>query len=396
MCERANPMAHHIGFVITSFGGGGAERSAITTALAWSPPGEAVIVVANGKGPYRDETIRRARVDDLGQSAVARNFVRFAWALRGAVRRHNLRVLVVNGFGINHLVLLARHLRLIPDIAVVVIERNQTSHKITNLKGNRLRQAAIAFLTCRIYRRADAIVAVSDGVSRDLASLLAVDQRRIAVIYNPVDVLSIQAAIDAPVPTWLETQFLQLKSPVVISAGRLQPQKSYLDLVEAFAKLHPEIAGSLVILGDGPLRAEILERAAHLGLENQIWMPGFVDNPWWFISRSSVFALSSRWEGFARVLVEALACGVPVVSTDCPSGPREILKHVDTAQLVPVGDVSQLSSAIYLSLTSRRTSANPNLERFGPHFVAKQYQSVVDIAIGRHRVRRRQEPTALR
>jgi glycosyltransferase involved in cell wall biosynthesis len=138
--------------------------------------------------------------------------------------------------------------------------------------------------------------------------------------------------------------------PVILGVGRLTVQKDFPTLIRAFARVRQKRNARLLILGEGELRSELNALVAELGLQADVALPGFVENPFVFMRHASLFVLSSAWEGFGNVLVEAMACGMPVVSTDCPSGPAEILQNGKWGRLVPVGDVQALSEALLATL----------------------------------------------
>ena len=203
------------------------------------------------------------------------------------------------------------------------------------------------------YGWADVVVGVSEGVSRDVEGVLGLVAGSVVTVWNGVDRARVEAGVEGfPEPGPFAEVFEGLVRPVVVTVGRLVEQKAQLDLVEAFARLPEELRGSLVVLGEGPLRGVLEGRVRELGLKGRVVFAGFVDNPWWFVARSDVFVLSSRFEGYPLVVLEALVCGVRVVSTDCPSGPREMLDGVEGAWLVPVGDVGALSGAMVEALTA--------------------------------------------
>jgi glycosyltransferase involved in cell wall biosynthesis len=290
-------------------------------------------------------------------------------------------MLVTNSFGVSRVVLAAKIARIIRT-GVLVVERNTLSVALVDRFRSRPVRSAVLLLTRWLYRRADAIVGVSDGVSRDLEATLRLPAGSVITIYNPVDTDHITAAIDEAVPELLGAAFSGLARPVVTTTGRLVAQKAHRDLLDAFAALPDRDRGSLVILGDGPLRADLVQHAKHLGIAEQLWMPGFVDNPWWFIARSDVFALSSHWEGHPRALLEALACGVPIASTDCPSGPSEILEGIPNTRLTPVGDPAALAASIRELLMHATDSAHiVDMGRYAPAEVAARYSDVVTQAI---------------
>jgi len=192
------------------------------------------------------------------------------------------------------------------------------------------------------YRHADVVAACSSAVADDIAKLSKLPRERVHVIYNPTDP-DIEAKAQEPVDhLW----FNESKIPVILSVARLDPQKDLQTLIRAFSLIRKERPARLAILGEGSERAKLEGLVKDLGLENDVWMPGFVDNPFKFMKRSAVFALSSKFEGFGMVIAEALAVGTPVVSTDCPSGPSEILEGGKWGKLVPVGDHEKLAEAI--------------------------------------------------
>jgi glycosyltransferase involved in cell wall biosynthesis len=205
------------------------------------------------------------------------------------------------------------------------------------------------WLAKQFYRKADCIIAVSEGVADDLVSVAGLARSEIRVIYNPVVTPELVARAEEPlVHPWL----VPGAAPVVLGAGRLSPQKDFATLLRAFAQVRAARPVRLIILGEGELRGQLEAQAAALGVSEDIQFPGFVDNPYAYMRRAGVFVLSSAWEGFGIVLVEAMACGAPVVSTDCPVGPAEILDGGRYGPLVPVGDGGALAQSI-LSMLDR-------------------------------------------
>jgi glycosyltransferase involved in cell wall biosynthesis len=210
-----------------------------------------------------------------------------------------------------------------------------------------LRYAPIRLL----YPHIDRIIAVSAGVAEDTTRISRVPPERIAVVRNPVITpeLATEAALPCDHP-WLG----EGQPPVILGAGRLQRQKAFPDLIRAFAKLRRRSQGHahcrLMILGDGSARPALASLIGELGLEGSVTLPGFQANPYPFLARAALFVLSSAWEGSPNVLTEAMALGTPVVSTDCPSGPSEILDGGRYGPLVPVGDTDALAAAMAATL----------------------------------------------
>ncbi len=206
-----------------------------------------------------------------------------------------------------------------------------------------LRYAPIRLL----YPRLDRILAVSNGVADDTARIARIPRERIGVIRNPVITpeLDIQAAEPCAHP-WLAPG----QPPVIMGAGRLQRQKDFPTLIHAFARLRATRDCRLLILGEGSGRPKLEALVAGLGLSASVDLPGFQANPYSFLARAGLFVLSSAWEGSPNVLTEAMALGVPVVATDCPSGPEEILDGGRYGPLVPIGDVAALAEAMRATL----------------------------------------------
>lgn len=194
-----------------------------------------------------------------------------------------------------------------------------------------------------LYPRIERIVAVSEGVAEDTARIARLPRRSITVIRNPVITpeLTAQAAEPCPHP-WLRDE----RVPVILGAGRLQRQKDFPTLIRAFARLRSQRNCRLLILGEGRGRAGLEGLIQGLGLTGEAALAGYQANPYPFLARASLFVLSSAWEGSPNVLTEAMALGIPVVSTDCPSGPSEILGGGRFGPLVPVGDAEALGTAM--------------------------------------------------
>jgi len=225
---------------------------------------------------------------------------------------------------------------------IVLSERNRSDHQYrsTGLRGRTMRR-----LIRWLYPKADAIVAISEGVKKSLESL-GVPPKLVKVIYNPQHLNYIEECASESISLELNG-----RGPILVTIGRLIDQKDHVTLLEAFAQVHEKTDVRLIIIGEGPKRQELEQIARDLAVSQRVCFAGWQSNPFALMKQSNVFVLSSRFEGFGNVIVEAMACGLPVVSTDCPSGPREILKEGEAGILVPVGDRNALAQAIITLLT---------------------------------------------
>lgn len=374
--------ARSVVLLIHSLDVGGAQRSVITTAAAWPSSWNCEIVSARG-GPLLADARRAAKTRVVAETWPGLlGIARFMLELRSIAHEERPSAFLSNSFGVTRIVLLLKKLRWTGRSAIIVIEHSTLSVKMAGLYGNGLLQRLAIRLTRWLYRSADAIIGVSDGVARDLEQALDLPEGVITTIHNPIDVARIEAAVNAQVPVDLEVAFRFLQRPVVLTAGRMVSAKSQVDLLKAFALLPDRIRGSLVILGDGPLRQELEQEAKRLGIRDRVWMPGFVENPWWFVARAEVFALTSRLEGFPLVLAEALACKTPVISTDCPSGPRELLENASSARLVPMGDAKLFAAAVEDLLNAvPECFGSSVLSSYAPVVVAVRYAELVERVI---------------
>lgn len=361
----------HIALFMNNLPTGGAERVMLSLARAFAARGHRVdFVLVVRHGELVAQIPSTAKVVELG--AVHRNRVLPGLLrLESGTRRLVTRALyqakppkVVRGLPplarylrrarpdallstlpVNNLVALwAAALAGVPT-RVVVREATHESSDLPGEEGPFLR--LFPQLAHRWYPRAAAVVTVSNGVADDLASFVGIERERLTTIYNPVDLARIAAESQlAPDEPWLAPG----GPPTLVAAGRLVPQKDFVTLLHALARVRRERPVRLVVLGRGPLRERLAELAGELGIAEALRMPGVVANPFAYLARAAAFVLSSAWEGLPNVLLEALACGCPVVATDCPSGPREILADGRYGPLVPVGDPAALAAAILATL----------------------------------------------
>lgn len=231
----------------------------------------------------------------------------------------------------------------------------------------------------------DGIIALSHGVKRELCEIEPSLEPLTTVIHNACVDERITSALQKPLPTDLPSA----EVPVILAAGRLSPEKRVDRLIDAFAALLPRTPSELWILGEGPLKGALEKRASDRGVRDHVKFLGFRSNPFDFMRRATVFALTSAYEGFGNVIVEALACGAPVVATDCPYGPREIIEPGKTGFLVPPDDIEGLAAAIERVVTDaplRASMSKAGVERakaFASTEIAAQYADLFDRIVAR-------------
>lgn len=350
--------------------GGGAERMMVNLAGGIAAKGYPVdLVLVRRQGPYLDLVPPSVRIVDLGTGRVVRSIPALARYLREERPAALLSTLV----HVNVAAVIAGRLSRTGTRIVV----REACHVSSAREIDRWFLGRVAYrLLPWAYRRADAIIGVSDGVADDLANVCGIKPADIHRIPNPVVTpeLATRAAepLDHP---W----FAPGQPPVILGVGRLTEQKDFATLIRAFAEVRRKRKARLVILGEGHLRLELEQLAHELGLQDDVLMPGFASNPYSWMSRAAVFVLSSRFEGSPNTLVEAMACGTPVVATDCPSGPAEILQRGSFGALVEIGDTSAIAKAIdaYLDNPPNRNLVLARAHQFSVDPVAEQYLSVL-------------------
>jgi glycosyltransferase involved in cell wall biosynthesis len=291
-------------------------------------------------GPYLETVPPGCRLWPLGARHVETAFP----ALVRYLRRERPAVLFTDKDSVNRMALLARQVAG-ADCRCAV--RLGTTVSV-NLANRKRWQAALQRLSIRrLYRRADTVIVPSHGAAKDLAAIMEAPASRITVLPNPVIHPGLEPLATEPVN---EPWFEKRDRPIIVAAGSLTPRKDYTMLVDAFARLRARRPCRLILVGDGNQRTALEAQAQRLGVEGDVRFTGFLRNPYPYIAHADVFAHSSRWEGLGVVLVEALALGTPVVSTNCPSGPSEVLDGGRVGRLVPVGDAAAMAEALAATL----------------------------------------------
>ena len=361
-----------IALFVPSLRGGGAEQVMVNLARGFSEQGYKVdLVLQRAEGPFLSKVPDKVRIVDLR----AKRMALALFPLISYLRREKPRSLLAAMTHTNIVALLARKLARI-ETRVVVSERNTIS--ITSHTSKTLRSRFLPLIAKRLYYWADAVIAVSKGVADDFAEFLKFPREKIRVIYNPVVTPEILEKAEEPLEhPW----FKPGEPPVILGVGALTKQKDFPTLIHAFALVRRERPARLMILGEGEDRPKLEALVRKLGLEKDVALPGFIDNPYKYMKHAAVFVLSSQWEGLPNVLIEALALGMAVVATDCESGPAEILEGGKWGRLVPVGEPDSLSHAILETLQSGHGPLPKAVwERFSLDKVVTAYLQVLSIS----------------
>lgn len=327
---------------IPSLGGGGAERMFARLATQFAGLGHEVdLVLMTSDGiAYRDEQSDAVRIVDLQRPRLWTSF----FAFRRYLAREKPDVVISAMPLANAIAAWSRRLAKTAT-PVILTEHNAVSLAFGDCDVPRYRPLVWAARSS--YRFADAAVGVSSGVAARLRTVPGVRAAKVHVIHNPAWSKDMEERALEPVQhPWL----VERGVPVIIGIGRLEAQKDFGTLLRAFAKCRLDREVRLLLLGEGSQRAQLEALARELGIADDLSMPGFVENPFACMGRATLLVLSSIHEGLPTVLIEAMACGTPVVSTDCPSGPTEILGGGRYGQLARVGDAAALAAAILAEL----------------------------------------------
>jgi len=365
----------HIALLMPTLEGGGVQRSMLHLARALADLGHRVdLVLYKAQGEFVDrvpsgikvvalETAARwvgrlhafrAAPEHLFQLAMPillprkpHGTLRCLPALVRYLRAERPAVLLSAEPDLNLVALWARRLAGL-SVRTLISERiHLSTHLRDGAERRKWRWRFIVPLLRRMYPEADRIIAVSHGVADDLRMLVGLPSELVTTLYNPVVDSELAKQADAPIDhAW----FVPGAPPVIIAVGRLAEQKDFPALLRAFAQVRAQRQARLLILGEGRMRGELTALGRALGIAEDLSLHGFASNPFAYMARAAVFVLSSTYEGLPGVLIQALACGCPVVSTDCPSGPAEILENGQYGRLVPVSDPAAMAQAILSTL----------------------------------------------
>lgn len=349
-------------------GGGGAERVMLNLASGFVQHGLKVdLVLGKAWGPHIEKVPPQIRVVDLKASGLLSTTIALVRYLRQEKPLAMLSALHYT----NEIAVWAKRFAGV-STQVIVSEHNTFSQAIQHT--SKTKRYLLPFFVRHFYPWADGIVAVSQGAAKDLARNTGLPIENIQAIYNPVITPELLEQVKEPLDhPW----FQQGQPPVILGVGKLETQKDFPTLIRAFARIRKMRSARLMILGWGPDRTKLEDLVKELDLEDDVSLFGYVNNPYPYMAKASVFVLSSAWEGLPTVLIEAMAVGTPVVSTDCPSGAAEILDNGKNGLLIPVGDSPALAEAILEVLDGKhKTIDSACLDRFT---LAKSTQHYLDL-----------------
>ena len=387
----------HLAVFVPDLRAGGVARFAVTLAAAFADRGHRIdLVVCGATGPFLGQVPDSVNLVELRRSwlfpaqvvaAAPRSLPALSLhclrtgrplpnlsrlpALARYLRRERPHALLSAKTLANLVAVWAARLAGAPT-RIVISEHGHLSSEAEHQGGH-----SLAPFVRRTYPRADVRVAVSDGVAADLSRFAHLPRHAIVTAHSVGDAGLAERAKAPLAHPWLQPD----APPVILGAGRLARQKDFATLLRAFARVRARRRARLVVLGEGALRSDLEALARALGIAADLEMPGFVHNPWAWMARAAVFVLSSVWEGLPAVVIESLAVGCPVVSTDCPGGPAEILDGGAYGRLTPVGDDEALAEAIIATLDEppRRDLLRRRARRFSTDGMIDRY---LDLLLG--------------
>ncbi len=327
------------------------------------------LLVQDGQGPHKERVSAQVGVHDFGRSrslACMGDLARY-------VRENRPDILLSAMTHSNVTAILSRFFWGRAKTKLVVTERTFLSAHVK--KTPSIKDRVLPLAVRALYGRADKIVGISKGVAEDIRKLSCVPESKVSFIYNPVVTQRLKLDYESEEAVNLKDRAEQ---SIILTSGRLSFEKDYAALVDAFAKLRALMDAKLVFLGDGPLKAELSAQAENLEIPGDVHFAGHVGNSMRYMKGADLFVMSSLFEGFCNVIVEALYCGLPVVSTDAPSGPREILEDGAYGKLTPVGDTDALAQAMEEALeqTPDKEKLRNRAMRFTDETICAEYEAL--------------------
>lgn len=324
---------------VPSLRGGGAERVVVALANGMAGRGHKVdLVLTQAVGPYLSEVAEGVRIVDLKRKRVLTSILPLARYLR-----RERPDAMLSAMDYTNIIAILSQLLSLHRCRHIVTEHNAPSKALYGTATG----FVMRWLIWLLYPLADRVICVSKDMAKEMHELLGLPMNKVSTIYNPIDTKMARSRMREPIEhPWFTTD----DWPIFLAVGRLTRQKDYPTLLNAFATLRKERCARLIILGQGTEDTSLKALSTELGIDSDVYFAGFQNNPFAFMANCDVFVLSSAWEGFGNVIVEAMACNAHIVSTDCATGPREILEDGRWGRLVPVGDHALLANAMAAAL----------------------------------------------
>jgi glycosyltransferase involved in cell wall biosynthesis len=324
--------------IMPSLSGGGAERVFVTLANKFVNLGHFVdLVLLSHSGKYFKELDETVNTVSLNSTRVIFSVLPLTKYLRKLDKKDTFILSTMR-----HINILAIVAKILSRSDVKLIIREANTYSVATKTTNSVKLRVFDFLAKLLYPLATKIVAPSEGIYNDLIKLNANLNSKINIIYNPIDLPLIHKKSRESI----SPLFKNIEMPIILAIGSLTPQKNFSFLLKAFSKIAHKIDAVLIILGEGEQRTKLLEMSKSLCIDHKVYLPGFVENPYAFIAKAKLLALSSKYEGLPNVLLQAAALDIPIVSTNCPSGPSEILENGRWGRLVGLSDIEAMASAI--------------------------------------------------
>ena len=378
----ATPLA--VAYLVGELEGAGTTVQALTACRGMAERGlDVELVVVRRQGVLAGDVPAGLRIVELaprdpsaGQRGVSSRDVLAAVPLLARyLRRRRPAVLWSGAKAVNLAALAASRLSLSPTRVVLTITNDLYHRASAQERGRKLSM----FMIRRFYPLADKVITLSQAMTDDLVTKEGMPAELFEIIPPPIDIDRMDRLGREPVEhPWLQPG----QPPVVLNVGRLAEQKGHSILLKAFAEASRSRELRLIILGEGSqeARSELARRAAALGIAAKVDIAGFDPNPYRYMTRAALFVLSSLWEGFGIVLAESMACGCPVVSSDCPYGPDEILQHGRVGRLVPISDATALAEAILTQIDEPTDAAilGKRARDYGLDSLMGRYDAVLD------------------
>ncbi len=374
--ERFKFMSQTIIFIHPYFQGGGVEKSIIRLSRIFRKYNyKCEILTFCANDSYRQELEElEIKVINLPCKRMLFSIPHIAKYINNKLKENDKIFLVSNQSYVNVIAVISRFF-ISKKVRLILCER---LHYAEYALKSPIKRVLIPLMMRITYPFADARVAISTELAADTQKLT---NSKFECIFNPALDDDIHSKASEPLELPWDTTGIK----VITSIGRLARVKGFDILIEAFYKIHKEIPNTkLIIVGEGSEKDSLVSLISKYNLNDHVWLPGFDPNPYKYLKRSDLFALSSYYEGLGNVLIEAIACNIPCISTNCKAGPSDILLNGEGGELVPVGDADALADATIKLLNNKKTTrqqleaATAGLERFKPETVGLQFLQVVD------------------